>query len=340
MKPDTVEELKIAITLGDPSGIGPEIIVKALSSEKIADNVNLIIVGDRGILKRAEKITGSSGWEEKAQLIEATSLDPSQVVPGRPDTTSGDAQYRYIKTAAKLCIEGDADAMVTCPAHKASMFRAGHLWPGHTELLAWLAGSGTSVMMLAAEKLRVVPLTIHIPLAAVPYEVKQEKIITTCEILHESLVSLFDIDDPLIAVTALNPHAGEGGKIGTEEMDKIIPALEQLEARGIKTAGPFPADSLFFRATRGEYSAVLCMYHDQAMIPIKTLYFTKAVNITLGLPILRTSVSHGTAHDIAGTGTASPESLIEAIKMAIFLVANKRKRRRKKTGDERGHRRL
>jgi 4-hydroxythreonine-4-phosphate dehydrogenase len=232
--------------------------------------------------------------------------------------------YAYIAEAVRLSVRGEVDAITTAPISKKALSDAGYSYPGHTELLAELTGTAHYVMMLAGEKLKVVPVTIHCALRDVFRLLTTEKIVTAISITHRTLQDYFRLPQPRIAVAALNPHAGEGGLFGNEEEKIIVPALEQAHALGIDAAGPLPPDTLFYHAAAGRYDAVVCMYHDQALIPLKLLHFDEAVNVTLGLPIIRTSVDHGTAYDIAGTGRANPASLSNALKMAS-MMAERRK---------------
>jgi 4-hydroxythreonine-4-phosphate dehydrogenase len=240
-------------------------------------------------------------------------------VPGKPDGANAAAVTEAIEIAAAACLAGEAAAMVTAPIHKAVLNAAGFGFPGHTEFLAHLTGARRAVMMLASEKLRVVPLTIHIPLADVPAAIDKQAVFDTGEIILTALRRDFGILNPRLAVAGLNPHAGEEGVLGGEDASVIAPAIAALKARGFAVRGPLSADTLFHEEARKTYDAALCMYHDQALIPIKTLSFWDGVNVTLGLPIVRTSPDHGTALDIAGTGKADPRSMIAAVQMAADL---------------------
>lgn len=294
--------------MGEPSGIGPEI---ALASFNQLDgrigNHPLKLVGDAEIFA-----------SRKASLI-ATRAEVN-AAPGKPDPKNAAAVIEAIETAAKACLAGEAAAMVTAPIHKAVLRAAGFPHPGHTEFLGYLTKAPRAVMMLASEKLRVVPLTIHAPLADVPKAIKKEAILETAEIILKALTRDFAIAEPRLAVAGLNPHAGEEGMLGMEEKNVIGPALDLLKARGHHVNGPLSADTLFHDEARKHYDAVLTMYHDQGLIPIKTLSFWDGVNVSLGLPIVRTSPDHGTAFDIAGKGKADHRSMIAAIRMAAEIA--------------------
>jgi 4-hydroxythreonine-4-phosphate dehydrogenase len=292
--------------MGEPSGIGPEIALAAFGElgGRIGDHP-LKFVGDAGIFAGREAIA------TKAK---------TNATPGKPDPQNAAAVIEAIELAVKACLAGEAAAMVTAPIHKAVLKEAGFPYPGHTEFLGFLTKAPRAVMMLASEKLRVVPLTIHTPLAEVPGAISRESILETAEIILKSLVRDFAIAQPRLAVAGLNPHAGEEGMLGMEEKNVIGPAVQLLKARGHRVTGPLSADTLFHDEARKHYDAVLTMYHDQGLIPIKTLSFWDGVNVTLGLPIVRTSPDHGTAFDIAGKGKADHRSMIAAIRMAADIA--------------------
>ena len=323
----------IAVTMGDPSGIGPEIVAAALADPAVTGLCRPLVLGDRGALERGVAVTGlplrietvdGSGPPEGAPpgvlyLRELTRLGASDMEYGRPCAAGGDASFRYICEAARLCLSGAAAAMATAPINKESMNSAGHHYPGHTELLAELTGTDQVVMMLAGERLRVTLVTIHEALSRVPSLISFERVLGTIRITHEALSRYF-CPSPRIAVLALNPHCGEGGLFGSEEREVIAPAVAAARAAGIDAVGPLSADTLFHFAMSGGYDAVVCMYHDQGLIPLKMLHFDDGVNVTLGLPIIRTSVDHGTAYDLAGTGRASAESMKAALVMASAMA--------------------
>jgi 4-hydroxythreonine-4-phosphate dehydrogenase len=247
-------------------------------------------------------------------------LDLSQQRYGKPETSSGRAMAAYISWACDVCIAGDAAGMVTAPINKQALQAAGADFPGHTELLAARCQVEDVVMMLAGERLRVCLVTTHCALREVPQRLTTQRILKTIRIVSASLQKQFGLKRPRLAVLALNPHAGEGGLFGDEEKRHIAPAVAAARAEGIVASGPHSADTLFWFAVQGQYDAVICMYHDQGLIPLKLLHFDDGVNVTLGLPIVRTSVDHGTAYDLAGTGQASPASLIAAVKMAAVMA--------------------
>lgn len=324
----------IAITMGDPSGIGPEIIVKALQSQEIAEIYTPLVIGDRLALERAIVVCDSAleiheistAAEARAvpdgriPLLALSRLTESDMPYGAPTVASGDAVYRYICFAARLCLDREVAAMATAPISKESMHRAGHDYPGHTELLAELCGTDNFVMMLAGDVLRVSLVTIHEALSHVPRLVTFEQVLKTIRITAAGVARLTGKGAPKLAVLALNPHCGEGGKFGTEETEIIAPAVAAARQEGINAIGPLSADTLFHFAQQGEYDGVVAMYHDQGLIPLKMLHFDDGVNITLGLPIVRTSVDHGTAYNLAGTGKASAKSLVAAIRMAAGMA--------------------
>jgi 4-hydroxythreonine-4-phosphate dehydrogenase len=329
----------IAITMGDPAGIGPEIIVKALGERTVFAQCRPLVVGDEAIvsctirwlkasitIKRIEEPGQGVFKPGILNLISLTDLPPQEVPLGTPQKKGGEAAYRYIEKGVELAQAGIVDALVTAPISKEALNAAGYPFPGHTELLAHMTGSEDQVMMLAGPQLRVTLVTTHLPLRAVPGALSRERIKRTIEITSQWLKEYWGMKSPRLAVAGLNPHAGEGGLFGSEEKEVIVPAIEECRQRGITVDGPLPADSLFFRAAAGRYDAVVSMYHDQGLIPLKLLHFRDGVNITLGLPIIRTSVDHGTGYDIAGQGVADPTSLINAILMASKMAMTKKDR--------------
>ncbi|MDD2272336.1 MAG: 4-hydroxythreonine-4-phosphate dehydrogenase PdxA [Desulfuromonadaceae bacterium] len=320
--------------MGDPSGIGPEIIIKALQSPDIAHICAPLVIGDRLALERALYTCGSTlKINEVATAVDARYVD-GNVIPllvlshltdsdiryGAPSVAAGDAVYRYICSAAHLCLENHVAAMATAPICKEAMHQAGHDYPGHTELLAELCRTDDFVMMLAGDVLRVSLVTIHEALADVPHLVTFEQVLKTIRITAAGIARLTGKAMPKLAVCALNPHCGEGGKFGSHENVIIAPAVEAARMEGLDVSGPHSADTLFHFARQGCYDGVVAMYHDQGLIPLKMLHFDDAVNITLGLPIIRTSVDHGTAYNLAGSGTASESSLLAAIRMAAAMA--------------------
>ena len=327
----------IGITMGDPSGIGPEIIIKALSDSSVYEICRPIVLGDPGALsvhieglrrKSVNQISKPSAAKSQLDAIDlmaVSNLGAESIIPGRPSVEGGEAMVNYITRAVELTQSGDLAAIVTCPINKSLMQEAGHLFEGHTQLIAHLTNTEDYVMMLAGESLRVALVTIHCALNEVPECLDVDMIYKTITITSQALQLDFGLLRPRLAAAALNPHAGESGLFGSEEEEIIRPAIERARGEGCQVEGPFPADTLFQRAVTGQFDAVIAMYHDQGLIPLKLLHFSDAVNVTLGLPIVRTSVDHGTAYDIAGTGTADPSSLKAAIRMAIKMAENRAK---------------
>ena len=324
----------IGITMGDPVGIGPEIIVSALKDPLIYELCRPLVIGDVNIMKSAVKLKKSSAMlfsaasPEKGtythgtiDILSLSELSGKNAVPASPDAKTGSAMLSYITKAVDLAVDKKIAAMVTCPITKTAMKMAGSKFHGHTELIAERTGTKDYAMMLAGDKLKVVLVTIHIPLSEVPQKITKEKIVKTIRITGNSLKNRFKIKSPVIAVAGLNPHAGEDSMFGTEEKEIIAPAVQQARDEGFNAAGPFPPDTLFYHAAKGKYHGVVCMYHDQGLIPFKMIHFNDGVNTTLGLPIIRTSVDHGTAYDIAWKGVADASSLTASIKMAV-LQAN------------------
>jgi 4-hydroxythreonine-4-phosphate dehydrogenase len=317
--------------MGDPSGIGPEIVAASLADPAVTLLCRPLVLGDRGAMERGIAVAGLPLRVETVErppegsppgvlyLRELTRLAAPDMEYGRPCAAGGDASFRYICEAARLCLNGAAAAMATAPINKESMNSAGHRFPGHTELLAELTGADQVVMMLAGERLRVTLVTIHEALSRVPSLITFERVLGTIRITDQAL-SRFFCPHPRIAVLALNPHCGEGGLFGSEEREVIAPAVAAARAAGIDAVGPLSADTLFHFALSGGYDAVVCMYHDQGLIPLKLVHFDDGVNVTLGLPIIRTSVDHGTAYDLAGTGRASAESMKAALVMAARMA--------------------
>jgi 4-hydroxythreonine-4-phosphate dehydrogenase len=329
--------LPLALTLGEPCGIGPDIAIDAWLARKEAGVPAFVLIGDAALIKRRARAMGRAIPIRKTVPSEATAvfddalpcLEGAPAVagqPGEPDPNDAATVIAAIRQAVELVHGGLASAVVTSPIHKAALTRTGFSFPGHTEYLGALSQEvfgmvAQPVMMIAASMLKVVPVTVHIPLAAVPQALTREAIATTGRIVAHDLAVRFGIDSPRLAVCGLNPHAGEIGTMGSEDEAIITPAITDLVAEGIDASGPWPADSMFHAAARAGYDAALCMYHDQALIPVKALAFDKAVNVTLGLPFIRTSPDHGTALSLAGTGKAKAGSLIAALKLAATLTA-------------------
>lgn len=310
----------IALSCGDPAGIGPEIAAKAWS--ELRDTCPFFYIGDASHLPPETPIVRIADPSEAVEIsvsaLPVLQLDfPAPNVPGQPDPANAPSVIAAIERGVSLVQSGAASALCTAPIHKKALIDgASFAYPGHTEFLAALAGRDRVVMMLASAQLRVVPATIHIALSQVPSALTPDLLRDTIAITVEGLRSQFGIAHPRIAIAGLNPHAGEGGKMGHEELDWIAPLIADLPGDSYTVTGPHPADTMFHAAARARYDAAIAMYHDQALIPIKTLDFDRGVNVTLGLPFIRTSPDHGTALDIAGQGIATPTSLIEALKLA------------------------
>jgi 4-hydroxythreonine-4-phosphate dehydrogenase len=324
----------LALTMGEPAGIGGEIALMAWAARQERAVPPFVLLDDPARLAAlAARIGLAVPLETIADPAEAPAVFPRAlpvqpmaldhpVEPGRPDPANGAMVIAAIERAVALVRSGAAAAVVTNPIQKSALYQAGFRYPGHTEFLAALAGmTGEPVMMLEGGGLRVVPVTIHLALRDVFAALTPAAIQHTARVTAAALVRDFRIDRPRLAVAALNPHAGEGGAMGREEIDIIEPAIAALRRDGLEVTGPWPADTLFHERARAGYDAVLCMYHDQALIPLKTVDFDTGVNITLGLPFVRTSPDHGTALGLAGTGTANPSSLIAALKSAARMAA-------------------
>lgn len=310
----------IGITLGDPNGIGPEIVVKSVCSEEVLSICEPVIYGSGKVLKKAEIDLGIS---LECGITETGNSEGFEPIPGTIDKAAGKLSLASIEKAVADAMNNKLDAVVTAPISKESTHLAGSKYPGHTEMLKDLTKSENAVMLFDGGPFRVALVTIHTALSEVPALINKESVLNTIMICERELRSRFGIHEPGIAVCGLNPHAGEGGAFGNEEICEIIPAVEEARGRGVNVTGPLPADTLFYRANRGEWDLVVAMYHDQGLIPFKMLAFDTGVNVTLGLPIVRTSPDHGTAFDIAWKGIAKPTSMIEAVKLAVRLSGNK-----------------
>ena len=322
MKPLISEGNKavVVLTCGEPAGIGPELAVKARA--RLGHDLPFAWIGDPRYLPPGTEIT-EIAHPQQALAVPPGRLPvlvhdfPGHSSPGQPDPADAEAVIEVIARAVDLVRQGVALAMTTAPIHKKALkVGAGFAFPGHTEYLAHLAGVDQVVMMLACPLLRVVPVTIHIPLAQVPHAFTAALLESTIRITHRALIDDFGLASPRLAIAGLNPHAGEGGAMGNEEQRIILPVIGRLVAEGMDIRGPLSADTMFHEAARQGYDAAICAYHDQALIPIKTLDFASGVNVTLGLPFVRTSPDHGTGFDIAGHGLADPASLMAALKMA------------------------
>ena len=324
----------LALSMGEPAGVGPEIIASAWAALR-ADGPAFVVVGDAALLRtRGQPVQTVPSAADAASVFGRAIpvLDsplPAPVTPGRPEPANAGAVADWIEQAVNLALAGEASGVVTAPIAKAPLYAAGFRFPGHTEFIAELtadvpyAGTRGPVMMLTARDLRACLVTIHTPLAEVPELVTAERVCRTARVVHEAMKRDFGIAAPRLALAALNPHAGESGSIGLEEIEVLIPAAAALRDEGIDISDPRPADTLFHDAARATYDAVLCLYHDQALIPVKTLDFWGGVNTTLGLPVIRTSPDHGTGFDIAGKGVARADSLIAAVRLAGEMAATR-----------------
>jgi 4-hydroxythreonine-4-phosphate dehydrogenase len=327
----------IGITMGCPAGIGPEIILRYFAETDNSAGFRAVVLGDKRILEKCSAelrisaqlqswLPGSPVPDKCIPIAEISALEPANVSWGRPDKATGMAMAHYIEAGVKLAQQGVIQAIATCPIAKSSLNEAGYHFPGHTEMLASLTKTSTFAMMMAGSKLRVTLVTIHCPLREVAEKLSIAAVYSMIHTTHQALMIDFAIDEPRIAVAGLNPHGGEKKLFGSEEEQVIGPAIEQARTDNMNVSGPYPPDTVFFKAASGAFDAVVCMYHDQGLIPFKLLHFEDGVNITLGLPIVRTSVDHGTAYDIAGKGLASSRSLAEAVKLAAVISRNRAER--------------
>jgi 4-phospho-D-threonate 3-dehydrogenase / 4-phospho-D-erythronate 3-dehydrogenase len=323
---------KIGITMGDPTGIGPEIIVKALSDKAVFQVCRPVVFGDQEVILKTIHRLGTRASVEifkeapekgyaprKIFLLPLSQLAAPSLRFGKPDGACGQAMVRYVEAAVQWLRNGKLDAMTTCPVNKRAIDDAGYSFSGHTELLARLAKASPVAMMFVGSKWKVVLVTTHLPLHSVARSITKDRVFSVIRLTGEGLKKYFLIPRPRVAVLGLNPHAGEEGLLGREERKEIIPAIERARSKGIKVEGPFPADSFFNLSDSSPFDAVVAMYHDQGLTPIKMFDFQGSVNFTLGLPFIRTSVAHGTAYDIAGKGLARPKNLINAILLASNL---------------------
>jgi 4-hydroxythreonine-4-phosphate dehydrogenase len=325
----------IALTMGEPAGIGGEIALKAWANRAETGVPNFFVIDDR---KRLERLSNALNWPFQSIAITTPeeALDafrhglpvlehklPGSITPGRPDPTNAPSVISSIDTAFSFVQSGAASAIVTNPIHKGTLYNVGFEYPGHTEYLAAKAKGPRAVMMLACDELRVVPVTTHLSLEKAIKALNTDDIVEVTKITAGALQTDFGINNPHLMISALNPHGGENGALGREELEIILPAVNQLKLEGHSISGPAPADTLFHPQARGAYDAVICMYHDQALIPLKTINFSSGVNITMGLPFVRTSPDHGTAFEIAGTGVADETSLVESLKVAARIAARR-----------------
>lgn len=332
---------RIGITIGDPAGIGPEVSLKAVTSPEVQEVCTPVLIGDAAYLAHWARIFGltrgfeicNAGESLSASLIADLSTPliynlnniPGSIEMGREQAACGRAAAQFIETAVHLCQSGELDAMTTAPISKSSLHLGGYPFPGHTEFLAHLTATEEFAMTFIAPGLRVALMTTHLPLTEAIRQVRKPALEKLIALVHREFVH-YGFDRPRIAVAAVNPHAGEGGLFGFEESAEMAPAIEMCRLRdGIDVQGPFPGDTIFLRASRGDFDVVISCYHDQGLIPVKCLSFGQAVNVTIGLPIIRTSVDHGTAFDIAGQGVADHSSMVIAIRLAADLVRRSRR---------------
>lgn len=308
----------IVLTMGDPAGVGPEVLLKALADPDVAPLADWVVVGDRRILQMAEYVTGVGLGNTR--LHDTGALAGYELFAfGRLDARCGAAAVEYVRIAAELCISGSAAAMVTAPLNKEAVALNGIPFSGHTEYIAELCGASESRMLLASDRLAVVHVSTHVPLRCA-CELETARILRTIELGNEAM-KLLGFAEPRIAVCGLNPHAGEHGLFGNEDEDAIVPAIHAAQEAGMNCTGPHAGDTVFLQASRGAFDLVVAMYHDQGHIPMKLLDFEGTVNISLGIPVIRTSVDHGTAFDIAGKNLADPLSMKQAMRMAARMAA-------------------
>lgn len=325
----------IAITMGDAAGVGPEVIMKSLAHRELYAQCRPVVIGDAARLDKAGQAVGSDlriqtiqpdeivGAPYQAGTVYCVNLHliPGDLPWGKLSAQAGDAAFRYLEIAATLAMQGKAQAICTAPLNKEALHAGGHPFPGHTELLAHLTGTKEVSMMLSTPKLRVIHVTTHVGLLDAIAKIEPGLVERTITRGHQALVRA-DVHNPKIGVCGINPHAGENGLFGRgEEEEKILPAIKACQKKGMNVQGPLPADTLFFLASRGDFDLVVAMYHDQGHGPVKVLGLESGVNITVGLPVIRTSVDHGTAFDIAGTGKVDERSMLEALRQAIQLAA-------------------
>jgi 4-phospho-D-threonate 3-dehydrogenase / 4-phospho-D-erythronate 3-dehydrogenase len=329
----------IAVTLGDPAGTGPEIVVQSLVRPEVRECCRPLVVGDAGTLRRALGFAGVAAEirpvpsvfaagraADGIEVLDLGNVDWGTLRLGRVDPRAGQAAYEYVKRAAELALAGHVAAIVTSALNKESLNLAGHAYDGHTGLLAELCGAADATMMLVADTLRVSHVSTHVPLREAIERVRPERILRVLR-LTDQAVRRLGAPRPRLAVAGLNPHAGEHGLFGHEEERFIAPAIAQARTEGIEATGPYPGDTVFLRALQGEFDGAVAMYHDQGHVAAKMLGLWRGVNVTLGLPIIRTSVEHGTGFDLAGTGRADPRSLIAAIRLAATLARGGREDR-------------
>jgi 4-hydroxythreonine-4-phosphate dehydrogenase len=321
----------VALTMGDPAGIGPEIVARTFADPRFRDENRAIVIGDAAILERAVKLLELSLRLNEISEPEEAAFEPGTVdvlaetdlpedLPfGELDARAGDAAFRYVERATQLASAGRVAAVATAPLNKEAMHLAGHKYPGHTEILAELTGTEDYAMMLVTDELKVIHVSTHVSLREAIERVRPDRELAVIRLAHKSLRKL-GVERPRVAVAGLNPHAGENGLFGTEDLERIAPAVEEAKEEGIDATGPWPPDTVMMRARRGSFDIVVVQYHDQGHIPVKLMGFDTGVNVTVGLPFFRTSVDHGTAFDIAGSGKADPASLRAALDLARTLA--------------------
>lgn len=329
------ERPRLAITLGDPAGIGPEVVLKALLHDEVYAQADPLVIGDRRVLERTIAALGlplaiqavSSVQEATyspgtVTVLDLANADPATFAVGEESAVAGGAAVDYVFRACDLAMAGEVDAIVTAPLNKAAMHMAGYTYAGHTELLTERTNAPRVSMLLIGPALRVVHVSTHVALSEAIARVTPQRVDEVIQLAHDACRSL-GIAEPRIAVAGLNPHASEGGIFGNQEAESIVPAIAAARARGLNVSDPQPPDTVFLRATKGHYDIVVAQYHDQGHIPMKLLAFDSGVNVSYGLPVIRTSVDHGTAFDIAGQGIASETSMLAAIDVAVQMVAAK-----------------
>ncbi len=327
----------VAVTMGDPAGIGPEIIIKALSLAELSRLSRPVVIGDARVMKNAMKYSKGSPVALKEikrlddgdfrtgmiNILDMDNVDFPKLRMGKVSVEGGRASVKYVERAIDLAMDKKVDAIATGPINKEAINKAGFRFDGHTELLAKRTGAKHSAMMFLSDSIRVMLVTTHLPLSQVAKEIDKKKVLDTIKLADKELTELLG-KRPRIGVAGLNPHAGEGGIFGSEEEKIISPAIDEAKKLGINVKGPVSADAIFYLANLNMFDIVIAMYHDQGLIPLKLLSFNKSVNVTVGLPIIRTSVDHGTGFDIAGKGWANPSSMIQAIKVAAMMAMKKK----------------
>lgn len=331
------DKVLLVITMGDATGSGPEIITKALAEPEVRKMCRPVVIGDAAVMKEAFAFTQAPGTvkainrlaearfqDDTVEVIDLHNIELEKLTRGRVDPLAAKAAYEYIKLGTEMTLAGDADAIVTSAINKEALNKAGYYYDGHTQLLAELCGVKDVAMMLVTGNLRVSHVSTHVSLKEAIERARPPRILTVLRLTNEAMQQM-GVAEPKIAVAGLNPHSGEGGLFGDEEKNYITPAIEEANRQGMNVVGPLPPDSVFLRTHEGQFFAAVAMYHDQGHIAVKMLGLTHGVNVTLGLPIIRTSVDHGTNFGKAGKGTADPTSLIEAIKLASSMVQNRKR---------------